>query len=170
MKRRLAVAAVAGAAGLAGAGVALWRWRADARALPADFWSLRFERPQGGELALAELRGRPLLLNFWATWCAPCLKELPLLDRFQREQARRGLQVVGLAIDGAAPVRDFLQKRPLGFPVGLAGLNGVDLARSLGNLQGGLPFSVLVDGQGQAVERKLGALYEADLASWAERL
>lgn len=166
MKRRTAIFGVGAAAAAAGAGVGVWRLRVAQAPLPADFWSLRFERPEGGELLMSSLAGRPLLLNFWATWCAPCIKELPLLDRFQREQAGRW-QVVGLAVDGPTPVREFLLKQPLGFAVGLAGLNGVELARSLGNAAGGLPFSVLIDRHGNARERKLGALTEADLAAWA---
>lgn len=165
MKRRMAMLGVGAAAAAVGVGVGVWRLRVQDRPLPADFWSLRFERPEGGELAMAALKGRPALLNFWATWCAPCIKELPLLDQFQRERAGRW-QVVGLAIDGPTPVREFLLKRPLGFPVGLAGLNGVDLARALGNDAGGLPFSVLIDAQGQLRERKLGALTEEELARW----
>lgn len=167
MNRRLVLGGVAAAAAAAGAGLAWWRLQVGERPLPADFWTLRFARPEGGELVLAELRERPLLINFWATWCAPCLRELPLLNQFQRENGARGWQVVGLAVDGPTPVREFLAKRPLAFPVGLAGLDGTELARALGNESGGLPFSVLVDRMGQVRERKLGALVEADLARWA---
>lgn len=167
MNRRLLLGTVAAAAAAAGAGAAWWRLRVQDRPLPADFWTLRFERPEGGELVLADLRQRPLLVNFWATWCAPCLRELPLLNQFQREHGTTGWQVVGLAVDGPTPVREFLAKRPLAFPVGLAGLDGTELARALGNDVGGLPFSVLIDRAGQVRERKLGALVEADLGRWA---
>jgi len=166
MKRRTTLfVGAAAAAGAAGVGVALWRSRPAAPALPADFWALRFERPEGGELALAALRGKPTLLNFWATWCAPCVKELPLLDRFQRDQATRW-QVIALAIDSPTPVREFLRQRPLGLAVGLAGLTGVDLTRALGNTQGALPFTVVFDASGVPRERKLGAVDPDDLASW----
>jgi thiol-disulfide isomerase/thioredoxin len=163
-RRRLLLAGSAAVAAAAGAGGYVWRERRF-EAATGGVWSLVLPTPGGGELPFAGLRGRPLVLNFWATWCAPCIKELPLLDRFQREQAGRR-QVVGLAVDSPTPVREFLLRQPLGFPVGLAGLSGVDLARSLGNSAGGLPFSVLIDGKGQARERKLGALTEEDLARW----
>lgn len=116
---------------------------------------------------LAEYRGKWVVLNFWATWCAPCVTELPLLDRFHREQNARGWTVVGLAVDSPTPVREFLRQRPLALPVGLAGLEGVEFGRSLGNIQGGLPFTVVLDAAGQVRSRKLGALKPADIAAWA---
>lgn len=134
-----------------------------------DLWSQRFARPEGGELVMTELRGKPLLINFWATWCPPCVKELPEIDRFWRNQAQR-LNVVGLAIDSAEPVRSFLQRTPVGFAVGLAGFEGTDLSRSLGNRTGSLPFTVLLDARGQAVQRKLGETSYAELATWAKQL
>jgi thiol-disulfide isomerase/thioredoxin len=168
VRRRTAVAAgVAVAAGAAGAGAALWRLLSASSELPADFWSLRFEQPGGGELALAALRGQPLLLNFWATWCTPCVTEMPMLDAFHRAQRGRGWHVIGLAIDSPTPVRQFLAQRPVGFAIGLAGLDGVDLARNLGNVRGGLPFTVVVDRAGRARHSKLGALAQKDLDTWA---
>lgn len=159
-------AAVGAAAAAAGVGVAWWRLRPQGLPLPAGFWDSRFERPEGGELALASLRGKPLVLNFWATWCPPCITELPLLDRFHREQNAAGWSVVALAIDSPTPVREFLLKQPLAMPVGLAGLEGVEFGRSLGNTQGGLPFTVVLDSQGSVRSRQLGALKEPDIAAW----
>jgi thiol-disulfide isomerase/thioredoxin len=164
------IGGVAAAAGLGGVGAALWNNAHGGGDLPADFWSLRFDRPEGGELALAGLRGQPLLLNFWATWCAPCIRELPMLDRFQKEQRAGGWQVVGLAVDSPTPVREFLLKRPLTFSVGLAGLNGVELARALGNGEGALPFTVVFGRDGMPRARKLGALNEAELVRWKQEL
>ncbi|KQU67222.1 MULTISPECIES: TlpA disulfide reductase family protein [unclassified Rhizobacter] len=169
MNRRHALTiGVGGVALAAGAGVGWWRERLpDAeRAL----WALQFDRPEGGSLPLASLRGQPLLLNFWATWCAPCVKEMPLLDAFQRTHQPAGWRVVGLAVDSPTPVREFLQKLPVTFPIGLAGLTGVDLARSLGNDRGGLPFSAVFDRDGRVIARKLGSIAEQDLAAWVQRL
>ena len=166
MKRRALVIAAAGAAA-ATAGGALWQWQGRSDPASAALWGLQFDRPDGSALAMATFRGRPLLLNFWATWCPPCVKELPLIDQFQREQRARGWQVVGLAVDQRAPVLTFLQKQPVAFDVGLAGLEGTDLARSLGNAGGGLPFTIAFDRRGGVIERKLGTLKPEDLARWA---
>lgn len=178
------VAAVAAAAGFA------WQRRADtttakspATSAPdgaasiaaaatdpgAGLWSMRFDTPDGGSLAVADLHGRALLLNFWATWCPPCVKEFPMLDRFAREQGPRW-HVLGLAIDRPEAVRNFLQRVPVGFPIGMAGLDGTDLMRQLGNDTGGLPFSVAFDRGGAIRERRLGELSQDDLDRWARAL
>jgi thiol-disulfide isomerase/thioredoxin len=178
-RRNLLAGGVAAAAAVAGAGVAWWRQQAptanapdaapgDADALAA-LWALRLARPEGGELVLADLRGQPLLLNFWATWCPPCVKEMPELDRFHQAFGPKGWQVVGLAIDGPTPVREFLARVKVGFPIGLAGLDGTELVRSLGNAQGALPFSVLIGARGQVLQRKRGETSFDELAGWARQ-
>ncbi len=182
-RRRLLTVGVAGAAALAGLGVAWWRQsgapaRSSAEAPAADrtagdpldsLWSLSLARPEGGELVMATLRGKPLLINFWATWCPPCVRELPEIDRFHREFGPRGWQVLGLAIDGPTPVREFLTRVKIGFPVALAGLEGTELVHRLGNPQGGLPFSVMIDGAGRVLQRKLGETHFEELAGWAAK-
>jgi len=186
-RRRLLTAGVAAGAVLAGLGVAWWRQSgapAAGRGAAAEgskvataasggsldsLWSLSLARPEGGELALGTLRGKPLLINFWATWCPPCLRELPEIDRFHREFSPRGWQVLGVAIDGPTPVREFLTRVKIGFPTVLAGLEGAELVNRLGNPQGGLPFSVMIDGAGQVLQRKLGETHFAELAGWAAK-
>ena len=159
-------------AAAAGAGLAWWRWTpaASSRQELEAFWSQRFAQPSGGELDLRAFRGKPLLLNFWATWCPPCVEELPMIDAFSREHATKGLQVLALAIDQPSSVRRFLDRQPLSFPVGLAGLDGTALARSLGNTQGGLPFTVFFAADGSIYRKKLGQLSPQDLKDWAQSL
>ena len=167
-RRALLWAGVAASAAAAGTGGALWQRRSRAEAeLQELLWSRTFAKPGGGELPFAALRGKPVLLNFWATWCAPCVTELPLLDRFHRDQQARGWQVVGLAVDNDAPVRQFLAQHPVGFQVALAGFEGVSLSRALGNVGGGLPFSVVFSSAGTLQHHKLGAISPEDLARWA---
>ncbi len=163
---------VGAAAAAAGLGTALWQNQR--RGAPAgetvapEIWSLRFARPGGGELAMAALRGRPLLLNFWATWCPPCVREMPEIDRFARQFAANGWQVLGLAVDQEKPVRDFLGRSPVGYPIALAGFDGIALSRQLGNDAGALPFTVAFDAQGRVVHRHSGETRFEVLAGWAK--
>ena len=168
-RRGWLIGAVAAAAAAAGAGFAWWRQGAGSadRAATERLWSLQFETPQGTTLAMASFKGKPLLVNFWATWCAPCVEEMPLLDAFYREHAANGFQVVGLAIDQPSSVRRFLQRLPVSFPIGLAGMEGTELTRALGNMAGGLPFSVVLDKDGVIRQRRMGRVSEADLKAWS---
>jgi thiol-disulfide isomerase/thioredoxin len=169
MRRRAALAAgVAATAAAVGVGVALWRSRG---AGPAErFWAMHFDTPQGSQLALAGMRGKPLLLNFWATWCPPCVAELPLLDRFHRDHRERGWQVIGLAVDNLAPVTEFLVRLPVSFPIGLVGPAGASLARNLGNTGGALPYTVVFDRAGRIAERHLGVVQAENLRGWVENV
>ena len=163
--RRWLLAGAGAAAAAVGAGIALRRLEPEATESPR-FWTLSYPTPDGGAIRMADLRGKPLLLNFWATWCPPCVDEMPLLDRFYTENKANGWQVLGLAVDQLDPVKRFLGKLPVQFPIGLAGLAGTEIARELGNAAGGLPFSVLFDAEGKARERKLGRLSPDELAAW----
>jgi thiol-disulfide isomerase/thioredoxin len=172
LNRRLVIvggAAIAAAA--IGAGTALRRTRVDdddatAPTVAVDLWSLTFESLDGPPIKMAAWRGRPLLLNFWATWCGPCVVEMPLLDGFARQQGERGWRVLALAVDQADPVRRFIGERALRLPVAVAGSLGLDLSRQLGNVQGGLPFTAAFDSSGDVVQRRLGAVSSDLLARW----
>jgi thiol-disulfide isomerase/thioredoxin len=168
--RRWLLGATAASATALGAGFALWRFQTAEISVaepPVEgFWSLQWDTPQGSRLAMESFRGQPLLINFWATWCTPCVEELPLINDFYRQNSGNGWQVLALAVDKLAPVQSFLQRMPLDFPVGMAGMTGTELGRSLGNMAGGLPFSVVLSAEGMIVQRKLGRLSAADLATW----
>lgn len=166
---RRAVLGVAAAAALAGAGVAWWRLQpAEVESgAEAALWALAFETPTGEPLAMQRFKGAPLIVNFWATWCPPCVEELPLLDSFFRQNTSNRWQVLGLAIDQPSAVRKFLTATPVTFPVGMAGLGGTDLSKSMGNLTGGLPFTIVLGADGRVAHRKMGKVSEADLAAWS---
>ena len=169
-RRQWAMAGVALAAGATGAGVAWWRFQPHAvqDGATAAFWASQFEGPNGELVDLQAWRGRPLLVNFWATWCPPCVEELPMLNAFHTQHAARGWQVLGLAVDQPSAVRRFMEKLPLVFPVGMAGLAGTELSRTLGNASGALPFTVVMGRDGVVLHRKLGKVSQADLDTWAQ--
>jgi thiol-disulfide isomerase/thioredoxin len=128
---------------------------------------MSFDMPSGGRLEMSSLRGRPLVVNFWATWCAPCLREMPALDQFARSPAARGARVVGLAVDQRDAVQQFLAGTPVSYLIAMAGFAGIDLSRRLGNTAGGLPFTVLIDRRGLVTQRQVGELTAERLAAWA---
>jgi thiol-disulfide isomerase/thioredoxin len=173
--RRRALVLAGAVAGLGGVGAAWWSGQRVqvSQAIPGSkepvdgFWMQQWERPEGGVVRMQSMRGSPLLLNFWATWCPPCVEELPLINAFYDQNKANGWQVLALAVDKASSVQSFLAKMPLHFPVGLAGLSGAELGRSLGNLGGGLPFTVVFGADGAVVQRKMGKISSQDLASWA---
>ncbi len=171
-RRRIVLGAGAVVATAAGVGTGLLMRRrepVEAAAVPAspiDPWSMSFTSLNGSSLALATLRGRPLLLNFWATWCGPCATEMPLLDRFAGSLPARGWGVLALAVDEIGPVRRFVADRALHLPVALAGVDGLDLSRQLGNSAGALPFTVVFDRAGGVFDRRLGILDSGMLDRW----
>ena len=167
-RRRWLVGAVAGAATLGGIGLA-WRTLEKApvpQTLDSSFWQLEFATPGGQTLTMHSMHGKPLLLNFWASWCPPCIEELPLLSNFFKENSANGWQVLGLAVDELDPVKRFLAHSPLSFPVALAGLSGIELSKSLGNLIGGLPFTVVIDPTAKVIHRKMGKVTPDELRAW----
>lgn len=165
-----------GGVALAAAGTGAWVAWEQTRGMSSNdeavqaFWDLQLPQPDGAQMALSSLRGKPALVNFWATWCPPCVREMPLINQFAQAQAVRGehaVQVLGIAVDQAANVNKWMARQPLAFPVVLAGAGGVSMTRTLGNISGGLPFTILFDAQGQVQQRKIGELSEQDLAQWA---
>lgn len=107
---------------------------------------------------MSNWHGKLLLVNFWATWCAPCVEEMPELSELQNEQKPANLQVIGIGIDSPSNIREFAAKYKISYPIYLAGMGGIDLARQMGNQQGGLPFTVLFGADGQVKKTYLGRL------------
>ena len=160
------VALVAGGAGLILGPRLLQRESGDAQAIAMA----RFLDLAGAPRSLSEWSGRVLVLNFWATWCAPCREEIPMLMASREKYARSGLEVVGIAIDLASKVSEFAREMRINYPILVADAGGLDLMRKLGNTAGGLPYTVVVDQQGNPTRRKLGALSRAELESMVAEL
>ena len=111
-----------------------------------------------------------MLCNFWATWCAPCREEVPILVAAKQQWASRGFEVVGIGIDSADKIREFSITYKVNYPVLVADGSALQLLRRLGNQAGGLPYSVVLDRTGSIAQRHLGALTAADLSRVVESL
>ncbi len=120
----------------------------------------------GENQPFAQWQGRPLLVNFWATWCPPCVREMPLLDDFARTQGETGVRVVGVALDDLADVKAFLAHHPVGFPVLIETNSKSDTSVLLGNRRGMLPYSVLIDAHGRLLRSKLGAFADDEIETF----
>ena len=167
-RRHWLLAGVGASAGLAGALYAWQKFQPQGVMDEAvqNFWLQEFEKPEGGTLSFQSMRGKPLLVNFWATWCPPCIEELPLIDAFYAANKAKSFQVVGLAVDQPSMVRRYLGQKPLNFTIGLAGYSGTALGQSLGNQQNVLPYSLLFDANGMLLKQKAGKLEQSDLDAW----
>jgi thiol-disulfide isomerase/thioredoxin len=112
----------------------------------------------GKSQALSQWKGKPLLVNFWAPWCPPCVKEMPELSALADANSAKGIQVIGIGIDSPTNITQFASKTKVSYPLYVAGMTGTDLARDLGNSNGGLPYTVLIGADGQVKKTYLGAL------------
>ena len=113
---------------------------------------------QGQTQTMAQWKGKILLINFWATWCPPCVAEMPELVELQADMKDKNLQIVGIGIDSPSNIKEFLSTYKISYPVLIAGMSGTELSRLLGNQAGGLPFTVLIGPDGQIKKTYLGRL------------
>ncbi len=167
-RRSLLAGAVAAAAGAAGVGVALLRRsRADGS---EALQRARFLDLQGRTRSLDEWSRNFLLVNFWATWCAPCLEEIPMLGQLRRAHQHKSFEIVGIAIDQATKVAEMSARLSIEYPILLADVQGLQLLRELGNASGGLPYTVLLNPGLRPSETKLGALKRDEAEAMVARL
>lgn len=113
---------------------------------------------RGQPQALSAWRGKPMIVNFWATWCAPCVEEMPELSALQAEISPRGIQLLGIGIDSAENIAAFAARYRIAYPLFAAGVSATELTRAFGNQAGGLPYTVLIGADGQVKKTYLGRL------------
>lgn len=170
--KRIVLIALVAALALGGgyfARQSLNRGAPDAGAREALF-AARFPDLGGTPQPLSQWQGKLLIVNFWATWCAPCREEIPMFVRLQENLRERSVLFVGIAIDQHSKVQAFSREVGMNYPVLLGELEAMELARKLGNHAGGLPFSVVVDRQGRIVKTETGILSESKLTSLIQSL
>ena len=129
----------------------------------ADLLSASFPDLAGQKRRLRDLRGLVVICNFWATWCAPCREEIPILRAAKQQLAGKGVEVVGIGIDSVDKIRDFAAIFGVNYPIFVGDAGTIQLMRKAGNPAGGLPYNVVLDRQGAIAYRKLGAFSAAEL-------
>jgi thiol-disulfide isomerase/thioredoxin len=125
---------------------------------------------EGRPRTLEQWRGKVLVVNFWATWCAPCREEIPAFIKVQNKLGAKGLQIVGIAVDQNDKVRPYAAEMKINYPILVGDLEAIDLARQAGNRLGGLPFTVVFDRKGAAIHSQLGGITEQKLEALVQPL
>lgn len=165
---------IGGAAGLGLLGVVLgggaYFLHKDRAASAAKLLALTLPDLAGVPVTLDQWQGKLLVVNFWATWCAPCREEMPEFVRAQSMHGAKGLQFVGIGIDEASKLRQFATSIGVNYPILVGGYSVMELSRTLGNSAMALPFTVVVGRRGQIELTQLGPLNSAQLDSIVSKL
>jgi thiol-disulfide isomerase/thioredoxin len=149
----IGIVAIAAAGGF----IASQYWLQNPPAAPQYLPELTLPDLEGKPRALSEWKGRPLLINFWATWCEPCRKEIPLLRELRARHAAQGLEVIGIAIDFRDPVAAYARQTGIEYPLLIAEQNG--LAPRMFGIGSGIPVSIFVNRNGRITATKPGTLH-----------
>ena len=137
---------------------------------PTALYSTQLSNQEGKPVALGQWQGKVIILNFWATWCAPCHQEIPLLIDIQNRNAKSGLQIVGIAVDTADKTIPLSAQLGINYPVLIDEDRGIELSKRLGNRAGALPFTVLIDREGHVAFTKVGLLDNRELEKEVQKL
>jgi thiol-disulfide isomerase/thioredoxin len=117
---------------------------------------------QGQPRSITEWDGKSLVVNFWATWCAPCRREIPLLNALHTEFAPQGVEVLGIAVDFVEDVAKYMQETPIAYPVLVGEQDGLDAAEAFGVKTMAFPFTIFVDARGRILTVHMGEIHEPE--------
>jgi alkyl hydroperoxide reductase subunit AhpC len=169
MNRRqwIIIVAISLLALLAGVVTSQWIYKTGLASDPAvkAFLANSWQTPDGKTVDTQKWQGKVLVVNFWASWCPPCVEEMPTLDKLQQEFLQQNVLFVGIGIDSPSNIREFLSNTPVSYPIVIGGLEGSNLAKQLGNSQGALPYTIIINAKGKATYSKLGKISEDDIRS-----
>ena len=118
---------------------------------------------RGRRQAVSQWRGKVLVINFWATWCAPCREEMPDFSHLQQKYLARGVQFIGIATESREKILPFATRNKLTYPLLAGGYEAIELSRSLGNTAGGIPYTLVLDKNGEPLLSHTGRLPASDL-------
>ena len=127
------------------------------------FFANSWQTPDGKTANSENWREKVLVVNFWASWCPPCVEEMPTLDKIAQEYSAKNVLIVGIGIDSPSNIREFLQKTSVSYPIVIGGLEGSNLSKQMGNAQGALPYTVVINPKGKSIYTKLGKITEDEL-------
>jgi len=168
MNRRLLLSAGVAVAATVAGGLTLMSRKSQNAAAPAAasdpipaLMQLQMPDLNGATHSLADFKGQPMVVNFWATWCAPCVKEMPELDALQKKHPH--IRFVGIGVDTAANMQKFVEKVQVSYPLWVIGAGAIDTLRKLGNPSGGLPFTLVFNADGGINRKILGEIQPDDL-------
>ncbi len=152
---------------MAGVLTSQWIYKTGLASDPAvkAFLTNPWQTPDGKAIDTQKWQGKVLVVNFWASWCPPCVEEMPTLDKLQQDFLQQNVLFVGIGIDSPSNIRDFLSKTPVSYPIVIGGLEGSNLSKQLGNSQGALPYTIIIDAKGKSTYSKLGKITEDELRS-----
>ena len=150
---------------VAGALTSQWIYKTGLASDPAvkAFFANPWQTPNGTLADTEKWRGKVLVVNFWASWCPPCVEEMPTLDKLQGEFFSKNVLFVGIGIDSPSNIREFLEKTSVSYPIVIGGLEGSNLSKQMGNSQGALPYTIVINAEGKATSSKLGKISEEEL-------
>ncbi|MFF7398569.1 TlpA family protein disulfide reductase [Achromobacter sp. NPDC008082] len=170
MNRRLLLSAGVAVAATVAGGLTLMGRKSQNAAPPAvpsepdpipALMQLQMPDLNGAMHSLTDFKGQPMVVNFWATWCAPCVKEMPELDALQKKYPH--VRFVGIGVDTAANIQKFVEKVQVSYPLWVIGAGAIDTLRKLGNPSGGLPFTIVFNADGGINRKILGEIQPDDL-------
>lgn len=168
MNRRLLLSAGVAVAATVAGGYTLLGQKSRTSSAPADasdpvagLMQLQLPDLNGATQSLANWKGQPMVVNFWATWCAPCVREMPELDALQKKYPH--VRFVGIGVDSAANMQKFVEKVQVSYPLWVIGAGAIDTLRKLGNPSGGLPFTIVFNADGGINRKILGEIQPDDL-------
>ena len=169
MNRRqlIIIVAISLLALLGGVLTSQWVYKTGLASDPAvkAFLANSWQTPDGKTVDTQKWQGKVLVVNFWASWCPPCVEEMPALDKLQQEFLQQNVLFVGIGIDSPSNIREFLSKTPVSYPIVIGGLEGSNLSKQMGNSQGALPYTIIINAKGKASYSKLGKISEDDVRS-----
>lgn len=167
MNRRqwISIAGISLLALLAGVVTSQWIYKTGLASDPAikAFFANAWQTADGKPVDTTQWQGKVLVVNFWASWCPPCVEEMPTLDKLQAEFKSQNVLFVGIGIDSPSNIRQFLEMTPVSYPIVIGGLEGSNLSKQMGNSQGALPYTIIINSQGKSTSSKLGKISEEEL-------